>query len=118
MKFYGVIKHENLYEYVKEFDCLIMPFKLNALVKSVDPVKLYEYINFNKPIISIYYEELDYFSSFLYFYNNVEELLNLIKKMINTGFKRKYSNAERIKFLKENSWDTRMEQIIRYLNMI
>jgi len=38
--------------------------------------------------------------------------------MINTGFKRKYSNAERIKFLKENSWDTRMEQIIRYLNMI
>ena len=117
-KFYGVIRHENLYEHVKDFDCLIMPFKLNALVKSVDPVKLYEYINFNKPIISIYYEELDYFSSFLYFYSNVEELLNLFKKLINTDFKRKYSNAERIRFLKENSWDKRVKQIIKNLNVI
>jgi len=118
IKFYGSIEHKELYNYVKNFDYLIVPFEIDEKIKAADPGKIYGYINFNKPIISIYYEELDYFSSFLYFYNNVEELLNLIKKMINTGFKRKYSNAERIKFLKENSWDTRMEIIIRYLNMI
>jgi len=57
-----------------------VPFEIDEKIKAADPGKIYGYINFNKPIISIYYEELDYFSSFLYFYNNVEELLNLIKK--------------------------------------
>ena len=41
---------------------MIMPFKLNELVKSVDPVKLYEYINYNKPIISIFYQEIKRYS--------------------------------------------------------
>ncbi len=52
MKFYGPIDDDKLYKNVQNFDCLIMPFKLNKLIFSVDPVKLYEYINYNKPIVS------------------------------------------------------------------
>lgn len=111
IKFYGVINHENLYNYVKHFDCFIMPFKLNKLVKSVDPVKLYEYINYNKPIISVYYEELDYFSQFINFYSNIDELIDLLKLMIKNGFKDKYEDSRRINFLKENSWDIRINEI-------
>ena len=51
IKFYGTVNHEELYAAVKDFDCFIMPFKINELIRSVNPVKLYEYINFNKPVI-------------------------------------------------------------------
>lgn len=115
IKFYGTINHGELYDYVKNFDCLIMPFKLNELVKSVDPVKLYEYINYNKPILSIYYDELDYFSQFIYFYSDTQELISLLKKMIKNQFVTKYSDDERVKFLEANSWDVRVSEIIKYL---
>ncbi|MCE7700036.1 MAG: hypothetical protein K8E24_014835, partial [Methanobacterium paludis] len=36
IKFYGPIKHEKLISLSDNFDCFIMPFKLNNLVKSVD----------------------------------------------------------------------------------
>ncbi|MGB9978576.1 hypothetical protein [Methanobacterium sp.] len=115
IKFYGTISHEKLYDYVKNFDCLIMPFKLNELVKSVDPVKLYEYINYNKPIISVYYEELDYFSQFISFYSNTGELISLLKQMIKNNFVTKYSYSERAKFLETNSWNIRVAEITKYL---
>lgn len=115
IKFHGTVDYNRIYDYVKIYDCLIVPFKLDKKIRSADPGKVYGYINYNKPIISVYYEELDFFSSFLYFYTNIEELLNLLKKMIKTGFKRKYSDAERIEFLKENSWNIRLNQIIQCL---
>ena len=111
IKFYGAIEHKELYNYVKDFDCLIVPFEVVQKIKSADPGKIYEYINFNKPIISVYYEELEYFSNFIYFYSNTEELLELLYQMINKGFLRKYSNEERVKFLKKNSWDLRVKEI-------
>ena len=111
IKLYGVINHEDLYDYVKHFDCFIMPFKLNELVRSVDPVKLYEYINYNKPILSVYYEELDYFSQFISFYSNIDEFINLLKQMVEREFTNKYKDLERIDFLNDNSWNVRINQI-------
>lgn len=118
VKFYGPINHNELYNYVKSFDYLIMPFKLNKLVKSVDPVKIYEYINYNKPIVSIYYEELDYFSEFVSFYSNAEELITLLRNMIKNNFNIKYSSSERAEFLKSNFWDLRIAKIHKYLDKL
>ena len=115
IKLYGVVEHEKLYSYIKNFDCLIMPFKLNELIYSVDPVKLYEYINFNKPIISIYYKGLDRFEPYTYFYNNNEELLSVIKDLLSNGFDNKYSSVERVEFLNNNTWTIRVENMIKEL---
>ncbi len=118
IKFHGVINHDDLYNYVKHLDCFIMPFKLNKLVKSVDPVKLYEYINYNKPIFSVYYDELDYFSQFVHFYSNTNELIDLLKQTIENGFTDKHEGSKRINFLKENSWDIRINQIKHLLDTL
>lgn len=115
IKFYGPIKHEELYSYTQNFDCLIMPFKLNELTCSVDPVKLYEYINYNKPIISVYYDEIKRFEPYTYFYSNKNELLDLLKILVKNGLKKKYSNEKRLEFLKSNSWDDRIKTMIKIL---
>jgi hypothetical protein len=116
--FYGPIEHQNLYNYCKGFDCLILPFKINQLIKSVDPVKLYEYINFNKPIISVYYEEIDRFSPFVYFYNDSNSLYQLLTSLINQSFPKKYTNQERQGFLETNSWDIRVKEIIHHIECL
>lgn len=118
VKFYGVVNYRDLYMKVKNFDCLILPFKLDELVEFVDPVKLYEYINYNKPIISVYYNELEYFSQFLYFYSNKENLVAIINQMIEEGLVRKYSDNERIEFLSNNSWDIRIHKMVKFLEGI
>ena len=115
LNYLGPVNHKELFNYVKHFDCLIMPFKLSDLVKSVDPTKLYEYINYNKPIISVYYEELEYFSQFLYFYENNEDLEDIIKNLIQNGFQTKYTDFKRLEFLNNNSWNDRLSKIREHL---
>lgn len=114
--FHGPVNHEDLYNVLKSFDILIMPFKLTELVKSIDPVKLYEYINYNKPIISIFYDEIERFNKFVYFYTNKEELINLIEYLIDNGVRKKYSDADRKKFLDNNTWRKRTLKLMKYLN--
>ena len=115
--FYGPIQHEELYSYAQNFDCLIMPFNLNELVYSVDPVKLYEYVNYNKPIISVFYEGIKRFKSYAYFYSNKEELLSLLKDLIDNGFKNKYSEQDRLEFLECNTWNNRVKNMIKFLKL-
>lgn len=112
---YGSVNYNELYDQVKNFDCLIVPFKLSERILAADPGKIYGYINFNKPIISVYYDELNYFSSFIDFYSSKEELVELLKKMIDNGFNKKYSDLKRLEFLENNSWDVRMHTIIKFL---
>lgn len=118
IKLYGVINHNKLYDIAKEFDCFILPLKINDLVKSVDPVKMYEYVNFNKPIITVFYDELEYFSQYVYFYSNKEELIDLLKNLIKADFPKNYSGSERLNFLKYNSWDMRVYKIVKSLSGI
>lgn len=105
--FEGVVEHEKIFETIARYDCLIMPFIVNDIVLSVDPVKLYEYIDFGKCIISVYYEEIERFKDFVYFYKTQEEFYDLIDKLCRQGFPPKYSSEQRLDFLRQNSWAIR-----------
>ena len=87
-----------------------MPFLINEIIEAVDPVKLYEYINFNKNILCCRYNEIERFDKFVYFYNTYEEFNEMVKK-ISKESSIKYTNQERIEFLRENSWEVRGKTI-------
>lgn len=110
----GIVEHTKLQLHVKDYDCMIMPFVVNEIVKAVDPVKLYEYIAFGKCIISVYYEELEYFRDYIYFYKTEEEYNSLIETLIQQGFPPKYNSRQQENFLKENNWNERYK-VIRQL---
>lgn len=109
--FQGIVEHAKLGEVVQEYDALIMPFKLNDIILAVDPVKLYEYINLGKCIISIRYPEIERFEPFVYFYNTYEEYTSLLEMLSQNGFPVKYNEEQRKRFLEENTWDARYEII-------
>jgi len=108
------IDHSQIYTEMAKYDCLIVPFKLNELTVSVDPVKLYEYINCGRNIISIFYDELCYFRDFVYFYSSVDELENIIRNLM-TSNTLKYTNKQRVDFLKLNTWEQRTGLIYKSL---
>ena len=115
LKFYGAIEHSNLAARVQQFDCFIMPFMINELIQGVDPVKLYEYINFNKNIICPYYAEIDRFSEFVFFYRNKDEFVAVIKKLLKNN-ELKYNSKQRRLFLENNCWAVRTTEVIKLIN--
>jgi len=118
IKFYGAIEHGELYNYVKNFDAMIMPYKLNDIINVADPVKFYDYINFNKPIISIFFEEIKRYDHFVTFYSNKKQFFEVLEELIDKEFNKKYSDEDRIQFLKNNSWNDRVKEIIELMESL
>lgn len=108
IKFLGAVRHEDLLTYASGFDALLMPFQVTELIQSVDPIKLYEYIFFNKPIVSVRYAEIDRFAEFVDFYTNHEGLISIINRYLTEGFRKKYSDEMRDRFVATNTWAQRV----------
>jgi len=116
--FHGPVQHSSLPAWVASFDLLIMPFQVTELTLSVDPVKLYEYIFFYKPILSVYYPELERFADFVTFYSDYPELVAGIERIKRRHFQPGYSYQARNDFLTSNSWTSRMEHINTVLDKV
>lgn len=110
MIYHGTVEHDKLYDTLKNIDCLLMPFIVNDIIEAVDPVKLYEYINFHKDIIVCKYKEIERYGKFVNYYSTSDEFVNLVENMKKNNIV-KYTNKQRIEFLKINSWDDRVRQI-------
>lgn len=114
LKFIGAVEHSQLPSYTATADAFIMPFKLTELIRSVDPVKIYEYIYFHKPIFAINYGEMQKFLPFVHLYSSEAELLGLIEDLQNDRIEM-YSEDESIQFLQRNTWSSRCKQIVEVL---
>lgn len=109
--FEGVIEHSQLWEKVKDVDCLIMPFVVNDIVKDVDPVKLYEYISMGKCILTVFYNEIRRFDGLVYYYHDAQEYIKCMQQLIENGFKCQYSMKQQESFLSLNSWEKRKQDM-------
>lgn len=115
IEYLGTVEHSKLYDVVKAVDCFIMPFYPTELIKSVDPVKFYEYINFNKNIISVKYEEIERFEKFVYFYEDYKSFEEQIAKLLKDNTV-KYNNAQRVNFLQNSTWVARVNEMQMVIN--
>ena len=106
----GPIKHELVPSLLKRADVLVMPFILNELILSVNPVKLYEYIYSNKPIVSIRYAETVQFSPYVMLYRNEQEYLKIMKQVVLRNFPIIDVDSNQ-SFVKNNTWNKRVEII-------
>ena len=92
-----------------------MPFKVNSLIEAVDPVKLYEYVSFLKPILAPRYKETERFSRFVNLYDDLNGLLEEVDELLNKN-NRKYEKSDALKFIVDNTWDVRTDFIISRIN--
>lgn len=115
--FLGSIEHKNVKRYIKSGDVMLIPFKINELTRGVDPVKLYEYLALNKPVVTTYWDELQAYKNneLVYFYNTYEEFILTIEKIKNENI---IDNGINTDFIKQNSWENRVKYYIKVLEKL
>jgi len=100
----GCISKDQLPEIIAGFDICLYPFKKNNFLDTIDPVKIYEYLALNKPVLAINSQEIKKFNKLIETYDDYNELEKKLNKIIPPPF----SEEERINFIKENSWYSRV----------
>ena len=109
----GIIGQEEIFAVMKKSDLLIMPFIVNDLILSVNPVKLYEYILSGVPALACGYAETEKFSDYVYLYHDKNEYMDIIKKLSNGDLKVKSEDG--YDFVKRNTWENRAETIVNII---
>ncbi|KKG11024.1 methyltransferase domain-containing protein [Methanosarcina sp. 2.H.A.1B.4] len=105
----GKIDPSELGHYASSWDVAIIPFKESVLSLSVDPIKLYEYLFFNLPVVAtgIYHIER-------YPYVWVAHSIDEFEASIIQASKTKIEENVIQKFISENSWSKRVDEIDKY----
>lgn len=114
----GTIERRFIFNFMNIADCLIMPFKITELIKSVNPVKLYEYISMNKPVIAPKYGESEKFDDYVYLYDNEVDFLRFCKDITLNQLLPKVSNTKNQEFIASNTWECRGMSINKILTSL
>jgi hypothetical protein len=97
--------------YLRQFSVCTLPFRMNQLTRSVDPVKVYEYLSQGKPVVATPLPDLAPISGLLYFAEAAEEFARQIDSALaepDDSLARK-----RMSFASQNTWGSRVELLSR-----
>jgi hypothetical protein len=91
-----------------------MPFEPGPVVAAVNPVKLYEYLQYGVPVIARRYAEIEReFGEFVEYYDSTRDLVRLFRHVAE-GRLRGCSDAEGLaEFLDSATWSRRWSEIAR-----
>ena len=105
----GKKEYKDLPGIIKAFDACIIPFKLNDLTASANPVKLYEYLAAGKPVVSTPIPEVLVYKDVVSIARGPEEFIRALEKAISENSPEDVQ--ERLRVARENSWEVRIEQM-------
>lgn len=112
--YHGPVKPADLYQYAKNWDVAMIPFKSGRLSESVDPIKVYEYLYFGLPVIVKGISHLEKLSPWVCLANDAPsflEALDNLREEFLTGSTPKDSDE----LLNSSIWETRFNRLIRVL---
>lgn len=104
----GRVPKEDVAGWISSFDVCLYPFKKTPFLDTIDPVKIYEYLAMNKPVLAVQSRETEKFGELVQMYRTIEELQNLAVEMPSAAFA---EEEKRWSFVRENSWTVRMNTI-------
>lgn len=110
----GKKDYEELPQYLHNFDVCIIPFIVNEITLSTSPVKLFEYMSGNKPIVTTKLPEcLKYKSVFIG--ENAQDFINKLDDALKSAKDPEYISLLD-KEARENSWEEKCKEYDRFLN--
>lgn len=115
VKYIGSVPKEDVPDWICSFDVCLYPFKQDELLDTINPVKIYEYLAYNKPVLAVNSKEMQAFQDLIYRYNNYDELISLSHSDLALPFS---DEAHREAFLITNSWECRVKQIEQILEEV
>lgn len=101
--FLGIKKHEDLPAYLYYSDIALLPFKRSIIGKYVSPLKIFEYIAMNKPVLATPLDDIMGYPNVV-LSEDPEEWAAAVRRGIDV--------ADSTIFTAENSWYARCNQIL------
>jgi len=110
----GQKKYQEIPDYLHASDILWLPYQSSSHTNRVFPIKLFEYLSTGKPIISRTLESLKDYSQYLYCY---DDDIGLIQSFEKIESQESLKNVEaRIKIAKINTWESRLDKILNFID--
>lgn len=110
----GPKDYKELKNYASHFDVAIIPFIINELTDNVSPVKFFEYLALNLPIISTPIHEMKYYKSpILKLTNKKENINDQIEDLLKLD--KEYIKKECEKISEKNTWKSRIIEVEKLL---
>lgn len=105
----GTVPKEEVACYIQSFDVCLYPFKKSEFLDTIDPVKIYEYLAMNKPVIAVNSIETAKFDNLIYRYGDNRELSSILAlKEWKAPF---ISENDYNLFFDNNTWEQRVNLI-------
>ncbi len=98
----GPIEYKILPYYAKTFSVSILPFLLNDITESTSPVKLFEYMMLDKPILTTALPECKKYKSVNIAYS-AEEFINKLQYLLTNGLNQEQKAVMRAE-AEQNTW--------------
>jgi glycosyltransferase involved in cell wall biosynthesis len=111
--FLGQRDYASVPDYVKYFDACLIPFKLNDVIKSSNPLKLKEYLAAGKPVVSVAIREVEKYGDLAYISNNYDEFLQHIDRALQEDNPQK--KDARVKAMEKESWAAKVDSICGFV---
>jgi glycosyltransferase involved in cell wall biosynthesis len=104
----GAKPYERLGAYIAAMDVCVIPLKMNELMRSADPNKLYEYAACGRPIVTMKHsEDLEPFRGMIHLAESPAEFIEGIRIALASG-----ANQEKLlEFARKRSWQARADEI-------
>ena len=110
----GSISHDKILGVMNKSNALIMPFVVNDLIESVNPVKLYEYAYAGKPILASRYSETEKFGKRVSLYSSYEEMSSFTQNVLKGDYN--VNTEDMRQFAIDNTWTARAHEIKKILD--
>ena len=110
ISYLGMIDYKDLINYSRYFDVCIVPFIKNDITDSTSPLKIFEYMALEKPIVTTDINECKNYESCLISKDYDEFIRNIDKALKLEVDNKEYFNILR-REAEENTWDNRAELI-------
>ena len=110
----GKVNYYKLVNYSKNSDLLTIPFLINEITESTSPVKLFEYMASQVPILTTDMNECRKYETVMIGKNH-EEYIDMIPKAIEKANDKEYLLKE-MEEAKENTWTKKVEEIEKLID--
>ena len=111
----GRVPKEEVDGWIRSFDVCLYPFQRTPLIDTIDPVKIYEYLAQNKPVLAADSLEMNKFGALIFTYRTQAQLRELAGRDLPAPFS---CQEQQSRFVEENCWDSRMAVITEALNKL
>ncbi|CUS96482.1 glycosyltransferase [Candidatus Chrysopegis kryptomonas] len=110
--FLGVKHYEEIPSYIATFDVCIVPHKVDDFTLSNDPMKIYEYLYFGKPVVATPISISEELRDYVFIGQSRNEFLHYLDDALNFSKVESFLSRQRNAIKEQMFWDKRAEDMI------